>query len=453
MTYEYSPATKIGFGGPRGGTKSHTSDTLMLSRRLTYPGTNGLFIMRVYQDMWDIHLTPMFDAYPELAKHFNKQLMILRLPKGSYIRYLSGENLESFEKRKGRGFADIMVDQSEFFSEDEINFFYTINRSVKPGITPKTLLCFNPGNIGHSYHKRVFHEKRFVNKEKPSEFAFVEAKGWDNAYWSLKEMAELHKMEPKDLTEKDVMNLVKEYHTFDEKKRFNIFIGTDYGRKLDQQKEIKRQQELFGNMDIFEGMFWEEFSRSIHVAKRLKPLKLKNTVGGLDYGNITVLEIVQRAPDGRILVSGECYIGDETNPTSRANEIADYLIENELFSLEIVYDTDMDIQQMSNIGVDRKPIDIFRAVFKERFNTPELKGKEPKMRVVHKKSLDKYMPYRTVVNESVKDYLAVDKITGKSNLLISPDCVKLIDFFESAIHPPKDPTGMDFDRSGIKKDH
>jgi len=449
--YEYGKATKIGYGGPRGGTKSHTSDILMLGRRILYPGTNGLFIMRVYQDMWDIHIQPMFDAYPELENSFNKQGMVLRLSNGSYIRYLSGDNLETFQKRKGRGFADIMIDQSELFSKEEIEFLYTINRSVVPGITPKTLLCFNPGNVGHAYHKRVFYDKYYEENETPEEFGYLQAKGWDNAYWSLKQMAARFNINPTQLDHKGVLDLVDEYHKLPEKERFDMFLSSDYGRVLDGQPAHKREQELFGNMDIFEGMFWEDFRRGHHVIE--KDIGYDNrldAIGGLDYGNTTVLEVLQVTPEGRILAADECYLDFCTNPIDRANEIADFLLEREIYGLEIVYDTDMEISQLSNIGVDKTPIAIFRDIFRQRMG----KDKEPKMICVNKKSLDKNKPYRIVVNEAVKAYLKIDKETKFSKLYISKRCKELIKFFEQAIYPPDEAGAMDFYRpKDGKKDH
>jgi len=470
MLYEFGKATRIGFGGPRGGTKSHSAMMLMILRRKKYPGTNGLFIMRVYQDMLDIHITPLFDAYPELEQGFNKQNMMLRLKNGSYIRFLSGENLETFQKRKGRGFADVAIDQSELFSKDEIEFLYTINRSVKTGITPKILLCFNPGNIGHAYHKRVFYDKLFEDNENPEEFAYLQAKGWDNAYWSIKEMARLHKIPLEEIDDTKLKSLIKTYHQLPETERFNIFVKSDYGKNLNGLPEHRRRAELYGDMEIFEGMFFVDFRYRHHVVEKLHYSPLRSSIGGLDYGNVTVLSILQRDTEGTIVVAGECYLPDLTNPSDRANAIADYLLEKEIFELEIIYDTDMEISQLSNIGVDKTPIAIFRDVFKQRMGS-----KAPRMRCVNKKSLDKNKPYRVVVNEAVKEFLKIRRTCLNCKAVIEKDtkCIKcnlpavetsklyisgeakyLIKFFSEAIFDPVDKSGGDFDRSQTPKtDH
>jgi phage terminase large subunit len=434
--YEFGTATKIGFGGSRGGTKSHTADILMLVRRFKYPKTNGLFVMQVYQDMIDIHITPLFEFYPDLEKGFNKQGMILKLPNGSYIRFLSGDNLAQFRKRKGRGFADIVVDQSELFTQDEIEFLFTINRSTNPNITPKTMLCFNPGNTGHSYHKRVFYDKIYENNEKAEEFDYLQTYGWDNAYWCLKQLA------------RDGFT-IEDYHKWDSDKRFNYFIKSDYGKILDALQENQRKAELMGDMNIFEGMFFSDFRYEHHIIKNYKYQPQWSPIGGLDYGNVTCLEILQRDNEGRVVVFGECYLPNLGNPGERANAIADYLIEKELYKLDIIHDTDMEISQLSNVGFDKTPIEIFRGVFKQRMG-----DNAPKMRCVSKKSLDRNKPYRSVVNEAVKEYLHVKKVSGKADLYFSSEVKYLIKCMTELIYDPMDKNGMDFDQSQTpKKDH
>ncbi len=451
--YENSSFTKIGFGGPRGGTKSHSADSVMLMRRIKYCNTNGLFVMKVYQDMLDIHIRPMLEAYPELEEYFNRQDMIMKLPNGSFIRFLSGDNLETFKQRKGRGFADIMIDQSELFSQDEIEFLYTINRSVNPLITPKTLLCFNPGNVGHSYHKRVFFDKIFQGNEKPEDFGYLVAYGWDNAYWSIKQIAQERNVADIELIDSEVIqSLVKEYHKLDNDTRFEYFIKSDYGKILNGLPTNKRKAEMFGDMEIFEGMFFSDFRYGHHIKKDYEITWGFTTIGGLDYGNCTVLEILQRDYEGTVIAADECYLPDLTNPSERANALADFLLERKLYKLQIIYDTDMEISQISNVGFDKTPIQIFREVFKQR-----MKDFAPQMLCVTKKSVDKHKNYRAVCNEAVKEYLhvVVDPVSGekKSKLYISSKCKYLIKFFSETIYPPDDNDGLDFFRPVPKIDH
>lgn len=441
QAYEFGKATKIGFGGSRGGAKSYTADIVTILRRYKYPGTNGLFIMKVYQDMLDIHLNPLFEKFPELNKCFNKQQMILHLPQsgGSYIRFLSGDSLNEFQQRKGRGFADVVVDQSELFGQEELEFLTTINRSTDLSITPKMLLCFNPGGASHSYHKRIFIEKNFENNEEPSDFEFVQTFGWDNAYWSQKALIQ------DGLT-------ISDYHTWDNDKRFNYFITrSDYGKTLNRLPDTKRKAELLGDFDIFEGMFFSEFRRDIHLVKNQPIIRQWNTIGGLDYGNITVLEILQRDYEGSIIAIDECYLPDYDSPTPRANAIADFLIERELWNLMIIYDTDMEVSQLSNVGFDKTPIEIFRQVFKQRMG-----DKAPTMLVVNKTSLDRNKGYRAVTNEAIKALLHVSTNSEgqrTTKLFFNDKCQHLIKEVTELIYDPANPNGLDYLNKGSNKPH
>ena len=61
---ENSRATEIGYGGARGGGKSVGARKIMLMRRLKYGRTNGLFLMRVWGQLYRNHLEPLFREYP-----------------------------------------------------------------------------------------------------------------------------------------------------------------------------------------------------------------------------------------------------------------------------------------------------------------------------------------------------------------------------------------------------
>lgn len=431
--YEFGDARIIGFGGSRGGTKSYTADVLMIIRRRKYPATNGLIVMKVYQDIWDIHLTPLFNKYPVLRSMFNVQQMMLTFPNKSYIRFLSGDSLKEFEERKGREFADIIIDQSELFEQKEIESLSTINRSTNLQITPKMLLLFNPGGVSHSYNKRLFFELNYEGNEVAENYAFLQTFGWDNAYWSQRRLNE------EGLT-------IDDYHKWDSDTRFKYFLKTDYGRILDQLPESKRKAELLGDMDIFEGMFFNEFRRNIHVINNYEISRHFTTVGGLDYGNTTVLEVLQRDYEGTIVSADECYLPDCESPSERANLISDFLLERKLFKLLIIYDTDMDISQISNVGFDKTPIQIFNAVFQQRMGDDA-----PAMVVVNKTSLDHNKNYRESVNDAIHEFLKVTN--GKPKVYFSDKCKYLIKEISTLIHPPNDADGRDYLNTGANKPH
>jgi Phage terminase large subunit len=449
--YETSPATKIGFGGARGGTKSHTADSLMIFRRLKYAKTNGLLVMKLLDDIKDIHIRPMIQRYPILDNWYNKQDKLITFPNGSFFRFMSFDNFKELKQRAGRGFADIIIDQSEQFPQDELEFLATINRHVPvddgkplppnaPQITPKMLFCFNPGGISHSYHKRIFVEKNFEFNERPDDFAFLQTFGWDNAYWCMEALAH------------DGFT-ISDFNHWDNETRFKYFIEkSQYGRKLNQLPDSQRQAQLLGSFDVFEGQFFSNFRRSFHVIK-YTPRKEFHTRGGLDTGNTSVLEIAQRDFEGHIVACGEVYMTKENyeGPTARATAISEYLLDHKFYNLIILIDTDATITQVSNIDTNITPIEIYRKVFQEL-----MKDKAPSLVVVNKTSLDSKKDYRHSINESIMDALVIrerampgGKVQRYSNLSISEDCPWLIRAFTELIHPENKilANGFDYDNN------
>ncbi len=444
--YENSKATKIGFGGSRGGAKSHTSDDLMIYRRLKYPKTGGLFVMRILDDLNDIHIEPLIARYPILDNWYHKQKKRITFPNGSYIRFISVENIKELKKRAGRGFADIIVDQSELFSQDELEFLATINRHVsvdankefdpnEKQIVPKMLFTFNPGGIGHAYHKRIFIERSFEENEVAEDYAFIQAFGWDNAFWCL------------DALRKDGLSLHDYHVNWSDKDRFNLFTTkSNYGKVLNALPDSKRKAQLFGDFDVFEGQFFSNFRRRHHVI----PYNLRsnmNTVGGFDYGNISALTVLQRDVEGTVIAADELYLDNIETPSERAELLGTFLLERKLFKLKIMCDTDMYIDQVSNVESKKKPIQIFDAVLSSMMGE-----NKPILMKVNKTSLDNKKQYRGSINDAVLDYLRIVQKTDEdgevydySRLYICDKAKWLIRSFSELIHPEESPNGLDYD--------
>ena len=119
--------------------------------------------------------------------------------------------------------------------------------------------------------------------------------------------------------------------------------------------------------------------------------------------------------------------------------------ERELFGLHIMCDTDMYIDQISNVGYEKKPITIFNETLLNVMG----KDKAPVLIKVNKKPLDNAKQYRGSINSAILDYLRIvtDPKTGKkrSKLYIGKDCPWLIRSFAELIHPETMANGLDYD--------
>ncbi len=250
---ENSEATWIGYGGSRGGSKSHAARAIMLLRRLSYPKTRGVIFRRTYEKVRENHIEPLFRQYPFMRPWFNQQNKEVNLPNGSAILFRYAENPGDVDDYIGKEYMDFVVDQAEMLTEKELLTLKSCTRW--PGIADnkcKFIATFNPGNVGHKFLKRIFYDQDYREKERPQDFAFLQAFGWDNVEWSREALSQA------GLSDKD-------YYRWDDKTRFEYFIqNSQYGRELDSLPESLRIGWLLGRMDRFAGQYFDCFDPAIH---------------------------------------------------------------------------------------------------------------------------------------------------------------------------------------------
>src|SRR5215472_2973414 len=99
---EESPATWIGYGGSRGGAKSHGARAVMLLRRLKHPGTRGLIFRKTFETLWSNHIQPLFDQYPFMRDWYHTGHKELTLPNGSVIAFGYAEHPGDIQSLQGK---------------------------------------------------------------------------------------------------------------------------------------------------------------------------------------------------------------------------------------------------------------------------------------------------------------------------------------------------------------
>lgn len=253
-------ATWIGGGGARAGGKSGGLRRIMLDRRIQRPGTPGVIIRRVWEELRFNHVEKYLIECPELRDCWQEGKHRFALGNGSTINFMYAENQQEVDRKFwGPEFYDIMIDQAEQFSEYELGIINTSNRW---GTTPlgecKTGLFFNPGGVGTEFLRRVFSQKRFNGNERASNFAFVHLFGWDNYVWF-----EGTGLNPKQFYA--LPGLCKDKEGSDDSMccRFHLFINrTSEGRKLNALPPSLRAGHLLGSFDSFAGQYfagvWDE---------------------------------------------------------------------------------------------------------------------------------------------------------------------------------------------------
>jgi phage terminase large subunit len=235
------------YGGAKGGGKSKGLQLIMLLRRFEYPGSYGAIFRRTYPELEGNHIRPLFDSYPMLKKYWNESKKLLTLPNGSTLQFCHCNNETDVDLYQGREFHDLAIDEAGQWTEAMFRKLQGSNRSSKPGIKARMILTGNPGGIGHKWLKRIFVERRFNERERPEDHAFIQALVDDNAA----------------LLEND----------------------PDYVHRLDAEpNEALRKAYRYGDWDIFAGQYFSEIRRDVHVVPTFTPPDHWNRFGAYDFG-------------------------------------------------------------------------------------------------------------------------------------------------------------------------
>lgn len=245
QTVEDVPVTF--YGGAKGGGKSKGVRDIMLLRRFKYPKTHGGLFRRTYKELEGNHIRPIFKEYPILKDYWNESKKILTLPNGSTLEFCHCENEKDVELYQGREFEDLAIEEAGQWTEQMFRTLYGSNRSSTPGFKPRTLLTGNPGGIGHAWLKRIFIEKRLNSRERPEDYAFVQALVTDNQALIENDPAYIHKLDT-------------------------------------EPNEALRKAYRYGDWDIFAGQYFSEIRREIHFIQSFPIPHHWTRFGAYDFG-------------------------------------------------------------------------------------------------------------------------------------------------------------------------
>lgn len=268
-------ATRLGFGGARGGAKSGGGRRCMLLRRLKYANTTGLILRRTYPELYKSHIIKLFEEYPMLREFWREQTKELILPNGSRLFFGSAEHAKDISAYYSAEFADIMVDEAQEFNQHELESLTGSNRCTSnSAITPAMLFTFMPGisetglpPVGLDYLARVFVDGARRGEELTHKWAWVHAFAWDNIEWARKALGwnkdgNSWTMQPGGTTE-------KEFYSWSHEKRREYFIKyTEFGGTLKGlTSKTLREAWLEGKFGAFEGKYFDNFDRAIHTVE------------------------------------------------------------------------------------------------------------------------------------------------------------------------------------------
>lgn len=248
-----SQAFETLFGGAAGGGKSYGQLVDALLYALKYAKSKQIIFRRTFPDLEKSLIRVSLEFYPREAASYNSSKHIWTFKNGSIIDfgYIDSEN--DVYQYQSAEYDVIRFDELTHFTE--YMYTYMISRCRGANPYPKHIKSSgNPGGVGHAWVKA-----RFIDMGAPNQIHEIKLENG------------------KKSTVIFIPSLVQD----------NMFLldnDPDYVSRLELLPEKERQALLYGDWDIFDGQFFTEFDRKIHVIQPFEIPKDWRIYRARDYG-------------------------------------------------------------------------------------------------------------------------------------------------------------------------
>lgn len=238
----------VAYGGARGGGKSWAARVKLVLLALGQPGIQMLLLRRTYPQLRENHIIALRKLLGGAAVYRESQ-KVFEFPNGSRLKlgYCSRET--DVLQYQGQAYDVIFLEEATQFTEFQFQALTECNRSsgqMQGQFPPRMYLTCNPGGVGHNWVKRLFIDRDYQGSERGEDYTFIRSNVYDNAY--------LMEHSP------------------------------DYVRALENLPPNRRRAMLYGDWDLFEGQYFSEFRREIHVCRPFGiPQEWRRYIS-LDYG-------------------------------------------------------------------------------------------------------------------------------------------------------------------------
>ena len=261
-------ADEVLYGGAAGGGKSYGQVVDSLIFGLKYPGSKQLILRRTLGELEKSILRIASDIIPPSVGKYSRTEHVLRLCNGSLVDVCYCAREDDVLQYQSAEYDVIRFDELTHFTA--FQYTYMLSRIRGANGFPKRMKCStNPGGVGHDFVKERFIDSGVL----PGEVFSV--KGRTRLYIPA--------------TVRDNFFLMKS--------------DPGYLERLNELPDRERRALLDGDWDIFEGQFFPEFSRDIHVCEPFDiPPEWRRTVS-LDYG-LDMLAVLWIASDS----TGRAYV-------------------------------------------------------------------------------------------------------------------------------------------------
>ena len=204
-----------------------------------------MILRRTLPELRENHVVPLLQVLNGVAQ-YNATERVFTFPNGSRIKlgYCAAEN--DVYQYQGQEYDVIGLEEATHFTEAQMVFLTTCNRTTRTDFTPRMYYTCNPGGVGHAWVKRLFIDRRYQGSENQEDYAFIPARIYDNYV--------LMQNDP------------------------------EYLKALKNLPEDMRRAHLDGDWDVYAGQYFTEFRRDIHVIEPFPIPKHWRRYRAIDYG-------------------------------------------------------------------------------------------------------------------------------------------------------------------------
>ena len=215
----------VGYGGARGGGKSHVLRIKAFGGALTYPGIRILIVRREYPELEQTMILPMRKLIPQEVAVYNGSMHMFFFANGSTIKF-GHYGTSDDDEYQGQEYDWIFMDEATQFTESQ---FRTLGACLRgaTNIPRRMYLTCNPGGIGHLWVKRLFVSRQYRDGETAEDYTFIHATVDDNPQL--------------------------------------LAASPEYVQMLDLLPDNVRNAWRFGDWDALSGSFFPEFTKTTHV--------------------------------------------------------------------------------------------------------------------------------------------------------------------------------------------
>ena len=240
-----SVARHTAYGGARGGGKSWAMRTKFVMLAERYPGLKLLLLRRTLAELKENHIVPLLKLLRGIAT-YNNEDKVFKFPNGSRLKLGYCDSESDVYQYQGQEYDVIGLEEATHFTETQMQFLTTCNRTTRTDFTPRMYYTCNPGNVGHAWVKRLFIDGEYREEEEPKDYEFIPASVYDN-YVLMQN-------------------------------------NPEYLKNLKNLPPMRRRAYLEGDWDALEGQYFEEFRRDKHVVVPFDIPKHWRRFRSMDWG-------------------------------------------------------------------------------------------------------------------------------------------------------------------------